>query len=44
MLCLADDVGLEFVAEEKTCWAAVVMEIVSGVAGGSEGNVATTRA
>jgi hypothetical protein len=33
------DMGLEFLAEGKNCWTAVVMEIVSGVAGGREGNV-----
>ena len=41
---LLTEMGLEFLAEEKSCWMTVVIEIVGVVAGGSEGNVATTRA
>lgn len=41
---LLTEMGLEYLAEEKSCWMAVVIEIVGVVAGGSEGNVATTRA
>jgi len=28
--------GMEFVAEERNCWTAIVMEIVRGVAGGRD--------
>jgi len=35
------DMGLEFLAEEKNCWRDFVVEIVRGVAGGREGNIAT---
>jgi uncharacterized membrane protein (DUF441 family) len=41
---LLTDMGLEFLAEEKNCWTAVVIGIVRVVAGGRERNVATTWA
>jgi hypothetical protein len=41
---LLTEKGLEFLAEQKNCWTAVVIEIESSWGRGMKGNVATTRA